>query len=248
MALRDSRRELQHILDACRGVEERRTNPFLLDVSQALRVVSSHFPSWESVEDLYLDARVLNAISRVLQLQEARLRYEAGLFFADPDAVADKARRMATRSLAGIFLSAWHPVVELQQVTEGVMQRAMTYWEEIRPREVEEVEPAGEPIEYREEDLAAMGILSKEGFLKDLGDLWEELKASGPQDYWSFVRRGDFQEMVGRAYGVSFLVSYGYAEVVEEDGRWMLSPNQRRRGRREAVSLAVAISKEVGDG
>jgi hypothetical protein len=244
----DSRRELQEILEACRAVEERRMNPFLLDVSHALRVLSRHFPSWRSLEDLCLDARVLNAVSRVLQLQEARLRYEAGLFFADPDSLAAKVRRMSTRGLASAFLSAWHPVMELQQVTEGLMERAKRYWEEIQPGGEEEMEPLAEAVEFAEDELAAMGILSKRGFLKDLGDLWEELKAVGPSDYWSFVRREDFRDTVERAYGVSFLVSYGYAEVEEQDGRWMLMANEERKARDQAVSVPVVIGMEASNG
>jgi hypothetical protein len=241
----DGRRELGEILEACRAVEERRMSPFLLDVTHALRTLRKHFPTWSTLEDLCLDARVLNAVSRVLQLQEARLRYEAGLFFADPDSLAEKVRRMPLQDLAALFLRAWHPVVELQQVTEGLLQRAKRYWEEIQPRREEEVEPLAETTELREEDLANLGILSKEGFLRELGDLWEELQAQGPIGYWSFVGREDFEEMVRRAYGVSFLVSYGYAEVDEVDGEWVLRANERRRGRREAVSVPVAISRRV---
>ncbi len=248
MAAQDRRKELQEVLEACQSVEDRRTNPFLLDVSHALGVASSLFPSWTDLDDLYLDAKVLNSISRVLQLQEARLRYEAGLFFSDPDAIAEKVRRIPLKKLGGIFLDTWHPVVELEQVSEGLLQRAKSYWDAIQPREVEEVEPLAEAAEIHEEELAAMGILSREGFLKDLGDLWEELQAEEQQDYWSFVRRGNFQDVVQRAYGVSFLVSYGYADLLGEEGKWKLQANIERMPHKESVSVAVAIRREAVDG
>ncbi len=93
-----------------------------------------------------------------------------------------------------------------------------------------------------------MGILSKAGFLKDLGELWEELRRGGQQDYWSFVRRGDFREVVKRAYGVSFMLSYGYAEASEENGRWSLRANEERKSRGESVSVAISLQKEGSDG
>lgn len=244
----EARRELEDILEACRAVEERRMDPFLLDVSHALRTLRRHFPTWRSVEDLCLDARVLNAISRVLQLQEARLRYEAGLFFADPESLVQKVRRTPSRDLAALFLQAWHPVVELEQVTEGLLEMAKRYWDEMQPPGEETVGPLEEPAEIGEEELARIGILSKEGFLRELGELWEELRARGPVDYWSFVRREDFTEMVRRAYGVSFLVSYGYAEVNGANGSWTLRANDSRRSRRGAVSVPVALSRREGDG
>ncbi len=128
------------------------------------------------------------------------------------------------------------------------MQRAKSYWDAIQPREVEEVEPLAEAAEIHEEELAAMGILSREGFLKDLGDLWEELQAEEQQDYWSFVRRGNFQDVVQRAYGVSFLVSYGYADLLGEEGKWKLQANIERMPHKESVSVAVAIRREAVDG
>ncbi len=244
----ERRKELQEVLEACRAVEERRMNPFLLDVSHALGVASGHFPTWTTLEDLYLDARVLNAISRVLQLQEARLRYEAGLFFSDPDALAEKVRRLPLRELSGILLGAWHPAVELEQVSEGLLERAKAYWDAIEPRVEEEVEPLVEAAEVDEEQMAALGILSKEGFLKHLGELWEELKQVEACGYWSFVKRGGFQKLVRRAYGVSFLVSYGYADLLQEDGEWTLRAHEERVSREESVSVPLAIPTEVVDG
>lgn len=242
------RRELEGLLARCRAVEERRANPFELDVGEALGLLARHFPRWTSVEDLALDARVLNALSGVLQVQEGRLRYEASLFLADPEGLVEKLGRLPRPALATALLAAWHPTVELEQVTEEGLAAAMAYWRLLPPwegrwpRGGRGEAPAPAPI--TEEELAALGILQRRGFLSFLGELWEELRARGEGDYWEFLGGGEFGEVVRRAFGLAYLVTHGYAELAREGGGLRVRPNPERRARRFPASLPLALGGE----
>ena len=246
IAVSRARTEMRDLLTACRAVEERRKGPFEVDVGEAVAKAAEYFPAWQDVGDLRLDAAVLNGLARVIQIQEARLRYEAGLFLADPQFLASKLPNLAQDALADALLASWHPVAALEQVTERGLEIAKRYFDGLRPwSERMTKEPLGRPPQARtmtEEDLAALGVVRREGFLGFLGDLWDELKAAGSADYDSFVDRGD---RVQRAYGTAFLISYGYAELVDADGHTELRANPERverRGCRSAVTVMGGVA------
>lgn len=241
-----ARTDLRDLLSACRAVEERRKGPFDMDVGEAMAKAAEYFPAWRALEDLRLDAAVLNGLARVIQIQEARLRYEAGLFLADPQFLASKLAHLTQDALADALLAGWHPVAQLEQVTPRGLEIAKRYFDALLPWSERRVkEPTGRPPEARgmtEEDLAALGVLRREGFLGFLGELCDELKVAGSSDYWEFVHRGD---PVQRAYGAAFLVSYGYAELVAADGRTELRANPQRVERKGCRSAIIVVGGEA---
>ncbi len=244
MTSEEDRRAVREILKAARAVEERRDSPFGLDVGEALSTLAHLFPRWTMAEDLCLDARALNALSRVLQAQEGRLRYEAALFLADPEGLVEKLGRFAPGDLAETFVQAWTPVVELEQITIEGLTLAHRYWMALPPWEGRWPKGRGRAPTagtLTEEELAAMGILSREGFLRFLGDLWQELKDRGTVDYWAFIEAEELDEALRRAYGVSFLVTYGYADLRRTDGDMELQAHQEQMRREGGESLAVAL-------
>ena len=246
----EGRKKLREIIVKCNAVEERRLPAFDVDVRDALAAADEYFDTWETVEDLSLDARVLNALSRVVQVQAARIEYEASLFLADPQMLADKVAKLPPATLATVFLQVWHPAVELEQITPQALELAMRYWEAMpswasRRHEEPELRPPP-PRPMSDEELAALGILSREGFLSFLGALWDELKAAGSVDYWRFVRRARFEETVRRAYAVSFLVSYGYADLASIEAGLTLTPKAEKEHRGGSQSFAIALGVDHG--
>jgi len=246
----EGRRALREIISKCNAVEERRLPAFDLDVRNALAMADTYFDTWDSIEDLSLDARVLNALSRVVQVQAARIEYEASLFLADPQMLADKVAALAEGTLAKVFLQVWHPAVELEQLTPEGLELALRYWEAMpswatRHHEEPELRPPP-PRPMSDEELASLGILSREGFLSFLGTMWEELKTSGPVGYWDFVRRPRFEDTVRRAYGTSFLVSYGYADLASTGDGLTITPKDEKEHRGGSQSLAIALGVDHG--
>src|SRR5207237_4423781 len=66
-------------------------------------------------------------------------------------------------------------------------------------------------------ELAHMRVVDEKAYTRRMQDLWNELKKrageDGTLDYWNFVKASDFAQTVTRAQLVSFLVSYGYANL-----------------------------------
>ncbi len=242
VSLGRARSELRDLLSLCRAVEERRTAPFDVDIGEARGRLATFFPDLHDLEDLRLDAVVLNGLSHVLQIQEARLRYEAGLFLADPQLLTAKLANLTLDSLASAFLASWHPVVELEQATARGLEAAKQYFDALTPWSDRVIKPPTgrppEPERWNEADLAAMGVLRREGFFGFLGGIWDELKRDGPTEYWAFVRRGD---SVSRAYGLAFLVSYGYADLEERDGSLTLTANPEPIAREGSRSTVIVV-------
>lgn len=242
----EGRRELHDVLRAARAVEERRLNPFLVNVAEALETADRYFSAWERIDDLTLDARVLNALSRVVKAQEARLEYQARLFHADPDAVAEKVAAMAPERLARVLLQAWHPIVAQEQLTPDFLEEAMAYWQALAPlaerrRERPRRAPP-EPEALSLDDLLARGVLAREGFGSFVAELWEELRKRGPTDYWAFIAAPRHGERVRRAYATSYLVTYGYAGLARRDGGLVLAPRSAREPPGENVSLPLVVA------
>lgn len=245
----EGRRELLDIIKTARAMEERRLNPFHLDVHEALATADTYFPLWQDVQDLTLDARALNGLSRVVRMQEARLRYQAQLFHADPEAMVEKLGKFRAETLARVLLDAWHPVVELEQLTEGALEEAQAYWEQLEPWEERRRErprkapPAPHTVTL--DDLLAQGVLHRDGFTGEVAALRDDLLARGAVPYEQFVGAPTYAERVRRAYATSYLVSYGYASLARRDGALVLEARGAREPPKEGISLPMVVSAEV---
>ena len=243
--LKKGRRAVQDLALQIEGVEQHRTNPLQFDIPEALATLDEWFVQWRDIPDLCLDARTLNGVSRVLQLQETRLRYEASLYHADPGYIIDKLRKLPENALADIFLAAFHPLVELEQMVPETFAEAQQYYDALEPwesrRRERVVERAPEPQSLKLEDLYATGLLERQGFEGGLMRLMDELRERGAGDYHRFIAGPDYKTTVHRAYGVSFLVTYGHADLFPKDGALVLAP----KGHKEAVeggqSMPIAL-------
>lgn len=242
----EGRRELLDIIKAAKATEERRLNPFLMDIGESLELADRFFPHWKDVQDLILDARTMNALSRVVKMQEGRLRYQAQLFHADPEAMAEKLEKFDAKTLSKVFLEAWHPIVELEQLTAQALEDALDYWDELDTVEARRRErPRRTPPAIEElsmDDLLAKGIMSRDGFGSKLAALWDDLKARGPTEYYAFIRAPTHGERIARAYAASYLVTYGYAALVQQDGALVLKPRGEREPPQASVSLPLLVT------
>jgi hypothetical protein len=125
------RRELDELIQTCISIENRQFNPFLLDISEALRILRRHEKSWKTLQDNLLDMRALTSLARVVGLQSANLRFQSSSLFVDPGMVRQKIQSMSREQLAEFLLLSWHPVVELEQLTEASTKEALDYWQKM---------------------------------------------------------------------------------------------------------------------
>ena len=84
-----------------------------------------------------------------------------------------------------------------------------------------------------------------------MGTLWDELKEqageNGKVDYWDFIGQSDFASTIARAQLVSFLVSYGYANLQRKGNSMSLVPKAKPDSHLEGspISFPIPITKEV---
>jgi len=135
----------------------------------------------------------------------------------------------------------------------------LTYWESLPPlkdrwKDFPPPEETG-GVASREE-LLRLKILRDKAFTEELENFWNELKRlvaekgeDGKIKYWDFVGAETYEETVHRAFLTSFLVTYGYAtlEVYPLEEEIFIKPfeKQRRIGKKQLVSLPIAITREA---
>ena len=224
-----------------------------MDVKLGVETLRQYYPVWETFEDHCLDAHTINRLSEVVRLQNTQLKFQSSVLYADPEFIARKVERMSEKRLAEVFLQSWHPVTELEQLTDVVVSDALEYWNLLLPiseRWKRRDSPEGKRPETTSSDtLAELGIHGKE-FGKQLIEMWNDLRQlynveKKPVDYWKFVKRSSYQETVQRAYHVSFLVTYGYATIQTDGDQMVLVPNDEpsEKTASGAVSFPVAIPR-----
>ncbi len=227
-------------------MEKGKLDPFLVDVEEAVRIVGKYFSRWVRVEDHCLDARSVERISAVTKAQSDRIKDYASRLFVDPTLVEQKIQELGKEDLAVVFLKAWRPVVYVEQLTLKDLEEGIDYWRELPPFSYarREFERAREPELLDEERLAALGLVG-EGFDNKLSAIYKELKKAGEVDYVDFVLK-DRERAGERAYLLSCLITYGYAELLFERGAFRVRALEERKSWEKPQSVAVAFRLERG--
>ncbi|MBS7655480.1 hypothetical protein KEJ50_03160 [Candidatus Bathyarchaeota archaeon] len=239
------------VLETCKAVEEHKLNPFLVDVFNAIKILREYFSLCKDFKDYCLDAKALNALSKVVELQNAYLLFQSSKLYVKPEDLKNKVYSLNLDELAKAFLKSWHPLIEMEQLTFQSINNCLLYWSKIQfyrreksieltpemPKIVEESE-----VSKKSEEISAL-----------MTHLWREMielaGKKGKVDYWVFICKGDFQTIVKRAYVTSFLVTYGYASLVKNKERLYLYPNKKvekiEYEKFVANSFPISIKKSI---
>jgi hypothetical protein len=242
--------ELRRIIEFCSSVESKGLNPFLVEVEDLIAVIKQYFPNWKDPEDLCLDAEALNQIASVIRSQSQWIRQRATSLYRDPFLVEEKLRSLPVERIAEIFQEAWHPLVELEQITGGSLEAALEYWDRLVPldeRWRKENLALMEAGPTTREELIEQGILLSETFTAEMEALWNKLKSSvqegGKIGYWDFIGADSYDETIKRAYLTSFLITYGYAalEVHPLEEKIFIRPYEKQVSKEDAASFSFPI-------
>lgn len=247
---------LQRIIDLCKSVEERGLDPFLVDVNDVIDIVREFFPEWNSLEELSLDAEAINRLASVIKLQSDWVRHRSTSLYTDPFLLEEKLRKLSRESLARLFLHAWHPIVEMEQISPHSLSEAIKYWQGLLPLNERWAKTEFMKTELgvtSREELIRQQIISEKVFTEELETLWQELRQKVGENekipYWDFVGADTYEETVRRAYMTSFLVTYGYAtfEVHRLEEEIFIIPFSKPRsllGKKQVVSIPISVSVE----
>lgn len=247
-----ARRELMEVIETCKAIEDRRFNPFLLDVKYAVNILRNYFPHWKKLDDFCIDAHALNRLAAVLRLQQSQLRFQSSSLYADPTFLEKRFPTMSEKKLAEILTKSWHPILEIEQITENTVQEAMQYWKTMLPIE-ERWKPFSpgqfrKPDELTREESKRLQIVPDETFSEALNAIWSEMKSRTDERtgilYHEFVYAPSLDETIDRAYYVSFLLTYGYARLQRKGEQLILFPNREREHDKNLVSMPISIDKE----
>jgi hypothetical protein len=253
------REKLQGIIEMCRSVEDRSLDPFLVNVEDLISTVRNYFPEWEIPEDLCLDAETIHRLASVIKLQSEWVKHRSTSLYTDPFLLEEKLTHVGKEEIIEAFLSAWHPLVELEQISLHSLAEATRYWESLLPlkerwKEFPPAEPETSPA--TREELVRQRILRDKAFSEELESLWQELKKevnekgeNGKIRYWDFVGAETYEETVQRAFMTSFLVTYGYAtlEIHPLQEETFIKPYEKpttKIGKKQLVSIPIAVSAE----
>jgi hypothetical protein len=254
-SLAAGRKELKEVIETCDAIERRKFNPFFLDVKLGVETLREYFPVWEEFQDNCLDAHALNRLSEVVRLQNTQLKFQSSALYAEPEFVAKKFQRMSEKRLAEVFLQSWHPIAELEQLTNESVSAGLDYWNLLQPIQERwkrrNYSRGKNPESADSNTLTGLGIRGEE-FESQLVGLWRQLLEAynterGPVEYWKFVKASSHQVTVQRAYFVSFLVTYGFAKMQLEGERITLLPLEQPTNKPAdgGVSVPIAIPSEA---
>jgi hypothetical protein len=247
---------LQRIIDLCKSVEERRLDPFLVDVKDIIAIIREYFPEWEQPEELCLDAEAIHNLASVIKLQSEWVKHRSTSLYTDPFLLEEKIRKLRKEQLATIFLKSWHPIVQLEQISPHSLAEAISYWQSLLPLNERWQKTSylmRESGTVSREEMKRQKVLAEKAFSEELESLWNELKQrageKGKIRYWDFVGADSYEKTISRAYLTSFLVTYGYAtlEVHPLEEEVFVKPYEKPKplaGKKQLISIPVSISQE----
>jgi hypothetical protein len=253
------REKLQRAIEMCSSVEERSIDPFLIDVNEVIEVIREYFPEWKLPEDLCLDAETIHHLASVIRLQSQWIKHRSTSLYTDPFLLEEKLTRMSREEIVEVFLKAWHPIVEMEQISLHSLSEAIKYWKGLLPLSERWKEIPPTKVEAglaTREELIKQRILLDKVFSEELENFWDELKRKVEEKgekrkirYWDFIGAGTYEETVHRAFMTSFLVTYGYAtlEIYPLEEEIFITPYEKpvtKIGKKQLVSIPLAVTAE----
>lgn len=241
---------MERIVAQCRLTVRRRSDPFQVDVKRSIETLKSFLDSASRLEDLCLDGEAIDGLSRVVELQDEWVRFRSSKLFVDPVLVEAKIRKASPKALAQTLLQAWRPTASVDPLTPQILDKAVEYWNRLKPLKGRWGGLGGKTAEYSLFSIGEaleLGFLSDESFADALSRFEVEVrKFIGVEGYVGYgeIVRGSWREKLEKAYLLSFLVSSGRVglEYDVETGELYVT------GRPSEASPPKSIAVSIGGG
>jgi hypothetical protein len=253
------REKLRRVIEMCMAIENHTVDPFLLNVDDVIKVVKEYFPQWEEADELNLDSEAIHHLASVIKLQSEWVKNRSTSLYTDPFLLEEKIVQSSKEEMVNVFLRAWHPLVELEQLSLHSVAQAVQYWNMLVPIKERWPELAIREVGIgiaSKDELIRQHVLGDKFFSEELEAYWNELKleveekgTEGKMFYWDFIGADNYEETVKRAFLASFLISYGYATLVirplEEEVfiKPFEKPNTEIQSQ-QSVSVPIAVTYE----
>ena len=256
---RVGKEKLQRIIEMCTAIENRSVDPFLLDVDSIIKVVQEYFPQWEETDELNLDSEAIHHLASVIKLQSEWVKHCSTSLYTAPFLLEEKIAQTNKGEMVSVFLKAWRPLVELEQLSMNSLAAAMRYWDGLEP--IKERWPDLDVQEVSigtasRDELTKQRVLGDKIFSEELDDYWQELKnavnnkgGNGKILYWDFIGADTYEDTVERAFLTSFLITYGYAtlEIHPLEEEIFIKPFEKPNIQiltQQSISIPIAVTYE----
>lgn len=208
------------IVDALRTVIGSSSDPFNVDVKAEVGTLRKLLPEWKELDEILMDVEALDLLSRIVELQEKWVRYQASSLYIDPLLVELKIIASTPEKLAEVFAQSWHPIIKVEQISKNELMRAINYWNTLLPLGERFKEEFGQERELTSLDtmnLVEMKILTEEELNRKIEEVYRELvsmlELQEKVDYWKFIGGKNLNETVEKAVILSHIISSGLASL-----------------------------------
>jgi hypothetical protein len=190
-------------------------------------------------------------------MQSEWVKQRSTSLYTDPFLLEEKILQMGKQEMVNVFLKAWNPLIEFEQISLNTLAQGLLYWEALAPisERWKEFDSAEVSMGFASRDeLIKERVLGDREFSDELNCYWQELKdcvAKKGQDskirYWDFIGADTYEETVQRAFLTSFLVTYGYAtlEIDRLEEQVFIKPFDKPKTEiltQQSTSVAIAVS------
>ncbi len=248
---------LERIIEMCSAIESHQVDPFTLNVNEIIKIVKAYFPHWDQPDELKLDAEALHHLATVIKMQSEWVKQRSNSLYTDPFLLEEKIRQTGKQQMVDVFLGAWSPVIEFEQLSLQNVAQGLLYWEALAPidQRWKDIDVSAVVMgSVSRDEMVRQRVLSDKEFSEELEAYWLELKnnvlekgVDGKIAYWDFIGADTYEETVQRAFLTSFLVTYGYATLeidrLEETIHILPYKKQRQEALTEqSTSVPIAVS------
>ena len=253
------REKLERIIEMCIAIETHTVEPFTLNVDEIIKVVKEYFPHWEHPDELKLDAEALHHLASVIKMQSEWVKQRSTSLYTDPFLLEEKILQTGKQEMVNVFLRAWNPLVEFEQLSLHSLAQGLLYWDALAPLAERWKDPAVSEVAMgfaSRDELIKQRVLGDRAFSEELESYWQELKGcvatkgvDGKIRYWDFIGADTYEETVQHAFLTSFLVTYGYAtlEIDRLEEQVFILPFDKVQNKiltQQSTSVPIAVSCE----
>ena len=250
---------LERIIEMCIAIENHTADPFTLNIDEIIKIVREYFPHWEHPDELKLDAETLHHLASVIKLQSEWVKQRSTSLYTDPFLLEEKILQIGKQEMVNVFLKAWNPLIEFEQISLNTLAQGLLYWEALAPlsERWKDIDASEVSMGFASRDeLIKQRVLGDKEFSEELNVFWQELREcvvkkgqEGKIHYWDFIGADTYEETVQRAFLTSFLVTYGYAtlEIDRLEEEIFIKPFDQPRTElltQQSTSVPIAISCE----
>ncbi len=241
--------KILRIVEALRAVIGRSSDPFNVDVKGQIEALKRLLPEWETLDEILMDVEAMALLSKVVELQERWVRYQASSLYVDPLLVELKITASTVDRLAEVFAGSWHPILKVEQISKTELMRSINYWNGLTPLDRRYLEEFGQERELATLDtrrLMEMKILTEEELNRRIEEVHRQLESildiQGRVDYWDFIEGKDSNETISRAVILSHIVSSGLAgiEIKPLEEKIYIV---KQTSSREPKSIAITVNR-----